>query len=60
MSVQIIKQTETYPKSSRIAVVKTKVVAVADTYKEALEIVYNLQTKEVNQNIKYITGNIYR
>jgi hypothetical protein len=60
MSISIIKQTEKYHKSSRIAIIKTKVVAIADTYKEALEIAYNLQTKEVKENIKYITGNIYK
>lgn len=56
--VNVIKRVESYPKTSRIAVVKEKVVSVAETYKEALDIAYNLNLKNSNPNITFVTGNI--
>jgi hypothetical protein len=58
MSVEVIKVTETYPKSSRVAVEKRKVVRAPDTYKEALDIVYDLNLRNTNPNITYITGSV--
>ena len=56
MAIDIIKQTSAYPKSSRIEVIKEKVVRSADNYKEALEIVQSLNDSNRNQNVMYTIG----
>jgi hypothetical protein len=58
MSVNIIKVTETYLKSSRIVITKEIVIASADNYREALDIVRDLELKNTKPSVSYKTGNI--
>lgn len=60
MSVTIIKETETYPRSSRSAVVKKEVVKIVESYREALTAITILQSKESKGNVRYVTGDIHR
>ena len=56
MAVQILKITTSYPKTSRIESIKTKVVKVVETFKEAFEIVGKLNQQNTNTNIEYKTS----
>jgi len=56
--VQIIKETD---RNTRLGKVKVAVIRSVDTYKEAIELVDKLNSKNTNQSVKYYTGNtIYR
>ncbi len=52
--VQVIKETD---KNTRLGKVKVDIVKSVDTYKEAIEVVNQLNSKNTNQFIKYYTGN---
>lgn len=59
MSVSIYKLTETYPNTSRIAVLKKKLIITCETYREALDTVHRLNlNKKDNEN--FVTGDITR
>jgi hypothetical protein len=60
MSVTIYKIKETYPKSSRMAVVKKSVAIICDTYRDALQELEKLKFKNKKENVTFLIGDIYR
>lgn len=55
--VEIFKITK---KNDRFGTIKTESVIKVDNYKQALERIEHLKSKNNKSNVTYITGNIYR
>ena len=58
MSVTIYKVTESYPKTSRIAVIKKSAIMTCETYQEALQEIENLKNKNTKDNVSFLTSDI--